>query len=264
VSQLRQLSLRQHDQLLIVSTLAAIVFLSWWYLVQLTNQMNTMPAMNGMQGMGGINAGLHPWTPTDLLMMFIMWVVMMIAMMVPSAMRMVMIYSHVVAKEKTQDSLITPTLAFALGYVVVWSLFSLVATFLQWGLESAALLSPMMVTTSSSLGAGLLIAAGIYQLTPLKDTCLKYCQSPAMFIVAHYKKGVIGAFKNGLTHGVYCLGCCWLIMGLLFVGGVMNLIWILAISLFVLAEKLLPAKIVTSRITSSTMILAGVVYLATS
>ncbi len=264
MNQLRQLSLRQRDQLLIVFALAAIVFLSWWYLVQLNNQMNTMPAMNGMQGMGTKNAGIHPWTPTDFLMMFIMWAVMMVAMMVPSAMRMVMIYSHVVAKEKSQNSLITPTLAFALGYVVVWSLFSLVATFLQWGLESAALLSPMMVTTSSSLGAGLLIAAGIYQLTPLKDTCLKYCQSPAMFIAAHYQKGVIGAFKNGLTHGVYCLGCCWLLMGLLFVGGVMNLIWILAISLFVLAEKLLPVKMVTGRITSLIMVLAGVVYLANS
>lgn len=223
--------------------------------------MITLPATNDMQGMGGMNTGLHPWTPTDFLMMFIMWAVMMVAMMVPSAMRMVMIYSHVVAREKTQDSLITPTLAFALGYIVVWSLFSLIATILQWGLESAALLSPMMVTTSSSLGAGLLIAAGIYQLTPLKDTCLKHCQSPAMFIAAHYQKGVSGAFNNGLTHGIYCLGCCWLIMGLLFVGGVMNLIWILAISLFVLAEKLLSAKIVTRRITSFAMIFGGVVYL---
>lgn len=264
MTQLGQLSLRQRDQLLIVSALAAIVFLSWWYLVQLNNQMNTMPAMNDMSAMGVMNAGLHPWTPTDFLMMFIMWAVMMIAMMVPSAMRMVMIYAHVVAREKTQDSPITPTLAFALAYIVVWSLFSLFATLLQWGLESVALLSPMMVTTSSSLGAGLLIAAGFYQLTPLKDSCLKYCQSPAMFIAAHYQKGAMGAFKNGLTHGIYCLGCCWLIMALLFVGGVMNLIWILAISLFVLAEKLLPANIVTSRITGISMILAGVIYLAIS
>ena len=261
MSQLSQLSLRQRDQLLIVSALTAIVFLSWWYLVQLNSQMNTMPAMNSIQGMSGMNAGLHPWTPTDFLMMFIMWAVMMVAMMVPSAMRMVMIYSHVVAKEQTQDSLVTPTLAFAFGYIVVWSLFSLIATFLQWGLESAALLSPMMVTTSSSLGAGLLITAGIYQLTPLKDTCLKHCQSPAMFIASHYQKGITGAFKNGLTHGIYCLGCCWLIMCLLFVGGVMNLIWILAISLFVLAEKLLPARLVTHRITSYAMILAGFIYL---
>lgn len=214
-----------------------------------------MPAMETMK------AGLRPWTQTDFLMMFIMWAVMMIAMMVPSAMRMVLIYSHVVAKEKTQDSLITPTLAFALGYIVVWSLFSLIATILQWGLEAVALLSPMMVTTSSSLGAGLLVAAGIYQLTPLKNSCLKYCQSPAMFIAAHYQKGIAGAFKNGSTHGMYCLGCCWLLMGLLFVGGVMNLVWILAISLFVLAEKLFPTSLVTTRITSFTMIFAGIVYL---
>lgn len=258
MSQLWQLPLKLRDQLLVISALTVVVFLSWWYLVELNSQMHTMPAMNTMQG---INAGIHPWSPTDFLMMFVMWAVMMVAMMVPSAMRMVMIYSHVVAKEKSETRLVTPTLAFALGYIFVWSLFSFVATVLQWGLETAALLSPMMVATSSSLGAGLLIAAGVYQLTPLKDTCLKHCQSPAMFIATHYQKGVLGAFRNGLTHGTYCLGCCWLLMGLLFVGGVMNLIWILAISLFVLAEKLLPTRLASSGITGFAMIFAGIIYL---
>ena len=245
----------RRDQYLILSSLAALVTLAWVYLLVINLNLPDMPTMA---------PGIHPWTSTDFVMMFLMWAIMMFAMMVPSAMRTVLIYARIAARAEVQDSLVTSTFVFVFGYIVIWTLFSVMVTALQWAMETAALLSPMMVTTSSSLGAALLLAAGIYQLTPLKDVCLRHCQSPLMFMVTHYQKGMFGAFQLGLKHGAYCLGCCWLLMGLLFVGGVMNLIWILAISVFVLAEKLLPAKIRSTRITSIIMILAGSVYLVES
>ena len=244
--------LQQRDQLLIISSLVVLVLLAWSYLVVLHLNMRDVPSMM---------SGIHPWTSGDFFMMFLMWAIMMVAMMVPSAMRSVLIYARIVAEGQSQHALIALTFVFVSGYLVIWTSFSVIATALQWAMEKAALLSPMMVTTSSSLGAALLVAAGIYQLTPLKDNCLKHCQSPVMFMATHYQKGMRGAFRLGLTHGTYCLGCCWLLMSLLFVGGVMNLIWIFAISLFVLVEKLLSPKIKSARITSFAMIIAGTVYL---
>lgn len=254
MSRLSTIPLKQRDQYLIISSLATLVALSWVYLFVLNRNMSDMSDMPGM------TPGIHPWAPTDFFMMFLMWAVMMFAMMVPSAMRSVLIYARMVNRGEPQNPLITPSLVFVFGYITIWTLFSISATALQWALEMMALLSPMMVTTSSKLGAAILVAAGIYQLTPLKNTCLRHCQSPAMFIASHYQKGMRGAFRLGLIHGTYCLGCCWLLMGLLFVGGVMNLVWILAISLFVLAEKLLPPRIQSTRITSLIMIAAGSVY----
>jgi len=255
VSRLSSIPLKQRDKYLIISSLAALVALAWAYLIVLDLNMRDLPSMA---------PGIHPWTPTDFVMMFVMWAVMMFAMMVPSAMRSVLIYARIVARQESQDPLVTPSMVFVFGYIVIWVLFSVLATALQWAMEMAALLSPMMVTTSSSLGAALLVAAGIYQLTPFKDICLKHCQSPVLFMATHYQKGMRGAFQLGISHGAYCLGCCWLLMGLLFVGGVMNLIWILAISMFVLLEKLLPPQIRSTRITSLIMIAAGSVYLVDS
>lgn len=247
--------LKQWDQYLIVASLIALVALAWVYLLVLNNSMQDTSAMV---------AGIHPWTSADFILMFLMWAVMMFAMMVPSAMRAVLIFARIGSAKAQPQLHVTPAFVFTLGYVVIWTLFSVLATVLQWALEMAALLSPMMVVTSGSLGAAFLIAAGFYQLTPLKDACLRHCQSPAMFMATHYRKGMPGAFQLGLTHGAYCLGCCWLLMGLLFVGGVMNLIWILAISLFVLLEKLLPPKIHSRPVTSLVMIVAGSVYLLDS
>jgi predicted metal-binding membrane protein len=246
------IALQWRDQFLIIFSLAGIVILAWIYLLILDSNM---------QDMAGMPMDIHVWTPTDFIMIFLMWVIMMIGMMVPSAMRTVLIYSRIVSKARASGRSIAPTHLFVSGYIVIWSFFSLVATILQWQLESLALLSPMMVSTSSYLGATLLICAGIYQLTPLKDECLKHCQSPTQFITNNYKKGALGAFQMGLKHGAYCLGCCWVLMGLLFIGGVMNLVWILLISLFVLLEKLMPAKIKTTRLTSVILILSGLSFL---
>jgi predicted metal-binding membrane protein len=244
------MSLRRWDQILLVSSLTGLTLLAWAYLYYLEKNMI------------GMDAGMRPWLATDFFMMFIMWAIMMVAMMLPTALRAILIYAGIAARGQQDESRITSIYLFSGGYIVIWTLFSVAATLTQWGLQSAALLSPMMVSSSVGLGAALLIVAGIYQFTPFKDACLKHCQSPIMYLAANYKKGNAQAFQLGLKHGGYCLGCCWLLMGLLFLGGVMNLIWILAITLFVLAEKLLPPILHGTRLSGATMIIVGVAFLA--
>jgi predicted metal-binding membrane protein len=160
-------------------------------------------------------------------------------------------------RRKGQDG--RPELAAGLlttGYLAVWGAFSLAATLAQWGLEDAGLLAPeTMATAVPSLAGGILLAAGLYQLTPLKQACLRRCRSPVAFLAAHWRPGSAGAFRLGLAHGAYCVGCCWFLMALLFVGGVMNPFWIGAIALYVLAEKLAPRGHLLSRL--SGLLLAG-------
>ena len=139
----------------------------------------------------------------------------------------------------------------------MWGLFSLLAVATQWQLERSALLSPEMRSSSIILGSALLLCAGLWQLTPLKTACLKYCRSPASFLSAHWQPGVGGAFRMGIRHGVYCMGCCWVLMALLFYGGVMNLIWIIGLALFVLAEKLIPAGLMFGKVTGLLLIAWG-------
>ena len=243
-------SLRRRDQNLLLASFLALVLLAWAYLFYLNDNMI------------GMHAGLRPWTIIDCATMFLMWTVMMVGMMVPSAMRAVLIFARIAARGQHEKRLIAPAYIFGLGYLLIWTLFSAAATVLQWGLERAALLSPMMVSSSNEMGAALLIAAGMYQLTPLKDVCLKHCQSPVMFLADNYKRGLVNAVLLGLKHGSYCLGCCWVLMGLLFLGGVMNLLWILAISLFVCAEKLLPSSVRSTQLSGGIMIVAGIIYFA--
>lgn len=244
------MSLRRWDQVLLVCSLAGLTLLAWAYLFYLEKNMI------------GMDAGMRVWLPSDFFMMFLMWAIMMVAMMLTTALRAILIYARIAARGRKDESLVAPVYFFSGGYIAVWTLFSIGATLMQWGLQSAALLSPMMVSSSVGLGAALLIAAGIYQFTPLKDACLKHCQSPIMYLAANYKKGYALAFQLGLKHGSYCLGCCWVLMGLLFLGGVMNLLWILAITLFVLAEKLLPPTLHGTRLSGITMILVGIAFLA--
>jgi len=150
---------------------------------------------------------------------------------------------------------------FAAGYLLAWTGFSAIATLLQWGLERAALLSPMMATTSPLLGAGLLAAAGVYQLTPWKDVCLHTCRSPVQFLMQHWRKGRWGAFVMGLDHGAYCIGCCWFLMALLFVGGVMNLVWIAVLAALVLLEKVVPRGEWVARLAGVSFIVAALFVL---
>jgi predicted metal-binding membrane protein len=183
---------------------------------------------------------LAPWTAADFAYMFTMWSVMMAAMMLPSASPMILLHAGMNRQSRGGRGGSMGTAAFAGGYLLAWTGFSAVATALQWGLERLALLSPMMVSTSVWLGSVLLIGAGIYQFSAWKHTCLQHCRSPVQFLMQHWRTGVGGAFRMGLEHGIYCIGCCWMLMVLLFVGGVMNLAWIGVLAVIVLLEKTVP------------------------
>jgi len=237
-------ALPRRDWLAVMGSLAGVTLLAWLYLWTLE-----MPGMAAMQ--------VRPWSVGYFLMMFLMWAIMMVGMMLPSVAPTVLIFAAVARKSAAQGTPAVSTGAFVGGYLAMWILFSLLATTAQWGLDHAALLSPKMVTHSIGLGAGLLVAAGIYQWLPIKDRCLSHCRSPVEFIATHWRAGVAGAFRMGLAHGAYCLGCCWVLMGLLFVGGVMNLLWIAAITLFVLLEKILPLGDAGGRVTGLLMIAVG-------
>jgi len=229
--------LPRSDRFAILAGLAGVTALSWVYLAVMAMDMKAM-AMDDMPMDGMVS--VHAWTTLDFLLMFLMWAVMMVGMMVPTAVPMTLIYAAIARKAERQGTPLAPTSAFVSGYIAIWTLFSVGATVAQWGLDQAALLSPMMVSQSPTLGAGLLIAAGLYQLTPFKNACLEHCRGPADFFTQNWRKGMGGAFRLGLVHGAYCLGCCWVLMGLLFFGGVMNLLWIATITFFVLLEKALP------------------------
>jgi predicted metal-binding membrane protein len=204
---------------------------------------------------------MHSWGATELFLTFVMWAIMMVAMMVPSAAPMILLFATINRKYRQQERPYVATSVFLLGYLVVWTLFSALATLVQWGLHSASLLSPMMVGTSPILGGVLLIAAGIFQWTPLKHACLAHCRAPLDFLMSDWRQGNRGAFIMGLRHGTYCLGCCWFLMTLLFVAGVMNLLWVAAIALFVLVEKVVPGGAMVGRVTGAVLVVAGIALL---
>ena len=243
----------KRDRIVILLSLAGVTGLAWTLLFR--SAALTMEAPPGFEMMR-----IRPWTPLDLLNTFVMWTIMMVGMMLPSATPTTMIYAAVRTKASREGNSIAPTATFVSGYLTVWTLFSMAATLAQWGLDRGALLSPMMVASSPALGASLLIAAGLYQLTPAKKSCLTHCRSPAQFISEHWRPGVAGAFRMGLEHGVFCVGCCWLIMGLLFVGGVMNLLWVAIIAGFVLLERLVPGQF-SVRFLAAGLIAAGIAFL---
>jgi predicted metal-binding membrane protein len=240
-------TLRRRDRVLVGAGLAGLTLLAWAYLVQMARHhagMEMAPAMPMPQ----------PWGAPDLLLAFLMWAIMMVAMMVPSASPMILLFASVNRKRAAGGSAAVPTAVFLAGYLAVWTGFSLAATLGQWGLQAAALLSPATMTATPVVGGLLLLAAGAYQFTPLKNACLIQCQSPLSFVLTQWRDGARGAFVMGLRHGAFCLGCCWALMALLLVAGVMNLIWVAAIAGFVLLEKLAPAGRIIS-------VLAGVVLL---
>jgi predicted metal-binding membrane protein len=210
-----------------------------------------------MQDLATAVMGPMTWTPGYAVLMFFMWWIMMMAMMLPSAAPMILLFAMVNRKQREKGAPYVPTGIFAAGYVLVWGAFSLVAVGAQWGLERSGLMSSTMASTSAMLGAGLLIGAGIYQLTPLKHACLRHCRSPIFFISHHWRPGDLGALRMGVAHGAFCTGCCWFLMALLFYGGVMNLYWIVGIALFVLLEKTIPAGHWLGRITGVLLIAWG-------
>lgn len=243
----------KRDRLIILASLLIITALAWSYLAILAVSMTDMISSNSTDMMK-----IKPWSGIDFILMFLMWAVMMVAMMIPSAAPMILLFSMFNRKMREQGHQFVSTYIFIAGYIFVWSVFSLVATLLQWQLEQAALLSSMMVSSSPILGGVILILGGVYQWTPIKRTCVKHCRSPVQFISSNWRKGIFGAFIMGLEHGVFCLGCCWVLMALLFVGGVMNLMWIATISIFVLVEKVVPSGDVIGRLSGFLLVATGI------
>jgi predicted metal-binding membrane protein len=191
-----------------------------------------------------------------------MWVIMMVGMMVPSAAPVILLHALMERKQRPAASPCARTAFFTTGYLAAWAGFSVIATAAQWGLSEATLLSPAMVGTSPVLGGALFAAAGVYQLTPLKSACLRHCRAPMSFLMRRYRAGNFGVLRMGLEHGAFCVGCCWFLMVLLFTLGVMNLLWVAAITVFVLLEKVLPATWPVTPISSGLMIGAGALLLA--
>ena len=190
-----------------------------------------------------------------------MWWIMMIAMMVPSAAPTVLLYATTY-RARVESSSGPPITAFLCGYLLCWGLFSLTAAAVQLGLQEAAVASPMSMKLHTAEAAGaLMISAGLYQLSPFKNACLAQCRTPAQFLSRHYRPGAFGALRMGLIHGAFCVGCCWLLMALLFVGGVMSVAWIAALAVIVAAEKLLPAGPVIARTMGGALIVGGLVLI---
>ena len=249
-------TLLRQDRIIVLSALALITALSWAYVASLASDMQNMEMATEMS-----MPQMQAWSVTDFALTFVMWVVMMVAMMTPSAAPMILLFAGVNRSRREQQVPYVPTSVFLLGYLVVWAAFSVLATAAQWGLHTVSLLSPMMVSTSPVLGGVLLLVAGIYQWTPLKHACLSKCRSPLGFVLNEWREGRWGAFLMGLKHGSYCTGCCWSLMALLFVAGVMNLLWVAAIAGFILLEKLAPAGQRMGQAAGVLMIAGGVVLL---
>jgi predicted metal-binding membrane protein len=254
----------RRDRIIVAAALAALTAFAWTYVLSLAADMD-MGGM-GMTGFRMVPAGigmmapaLAPWQAIEFVYVFAMWAVMMVGMMTPSAAPMILIYARVGRQASARGKPFAATGWFATGYLLAWVGFALVATAAQWALDRTALLDPKMASASQVFGGIVLIAAGIYQWTPLKDRCLAHCQSPLLFIQRQggFHRDPSGSLRLGLRHGAYCVGCCWVLMALLFVGGVMNVLWIATISAFVLIEKIVPVGRLISRIAGAGFVAAG-------
>jgi predicted metal-binding membrane protein len=227
----------KRDRAIALVGLAVITGFAWVYIIHLTSSMMGMNA-NALQQMS--MPITKAWQTEDVLLTFLMWGVMMVAMMTPSATPMILTFIGIKRQRQPDQASILSTVIFLLGYLIAWSLFSAAATAIQWGLHAATLLSEEMISASSLFSGLLLILAGIYQFTPLKNMCLSHCRTPLGFLINEWRDGTGGALRMGVRHGFYCIGCCWLLMTLLFVVGVMNLLWVAVIAGIVIIEKVMP------------------------
>jgi predicted metal-binding membrane protein len=242
----------RRDRLVVLLALLAVIALAGSYIVTGAGLDMSGPMVMPMV-----------WTPAYALLVFVMWWTMMLAMMLPSATPMILFFAAANRRWRSQGAPFVPTGVFAGGYLLAWGGFSLAATGLQWWLESLGLLSSMeMASTSAALGGALLIAAGVYQLTPLKHACLRRCRSPLEFVTTQWRSGYRGALRMGAVHGLYCLGCCWVLMGLLFYGGVMNPYWIIGLAALILLEKSAPAGHWLSHASGAGLMVWGIALLA--
>ncbi|MEC8234109.1 MAG: DUF2182 domain-containing protein [Pseudomonadota bacterium] len=266
----------QRDKIITIIAIAILVGATFAYTVlgvgmnmsaiQMTpglgqSQMS-MPNMSAMKNMAATPA---VWSFNYSVLMFFMWWTMMIAMMLPSASPMILLYTALIRRTKNAKSIIRQVTSFICGYLLAWAAFSLFAAALQSQLELRDWMSPMMMeATNIYLAAGILIAAGVYQLTPLKTVCLEKCRQPASFLANYKNTWVNSPLRIGLVHGFYCVGCCWFLMGLLFFGGIMNLYWIVGLIIFVAIEKLHEKGIIFGKILGGGAIVSGIAFLINS
>jgi predicted metal-binding membrane protein len=256
----------RRDRAVMLAALVVVTALAWGYVLWLAADMDDMGGMDmpGLRtiptGMGWMAPVTAPWGTIEFVFVFAMWAVMMIGMMTPSAAPMILIYARVGRQAAEGGKPFAPSGWLAGGYLLVWIGFAMIATCVQWGMERGALLTTMMAAASSALGGIVLLAVGLYQWTPLKNACLRYCQSPLLFISRYggFRPDARGSLVLGMRHGAVCVGCCWALMALLFVGGIMNALWIAAITILVLAEKVIPAGRVIARIAGVGLFLWGV------
>jgi len=254
-------TLLRHENAVVLAALLVLSLLAWLATLAGAGTGMSPAAMSGWWlPMELPPAESWSWSPYYWLIAFFMWAVMMVAMMLPSASPLVLLYARVLRHAESQGRKVevpASIAAFAFGYLTLWILFSALAVALQFGLERSGLMSAMMASRSVALSGALLIAAGVYQLSSLKAACLRHCRGPAAFLSAHWRPGVAGAWRMGLLHGVYCVGCCAVLMLLLFVGGVMNLVWIAGLTLFVALEKFAPLGQATTKVTAAILVAAG-------
>ena len=243
-----------------MGVLVAITLLAWAYLFYLAPDMSTMDSVGELGSMAttGMSMGFGP---VGIGLMFLMWAVMMVGMMVPSAAPMILAFANINRRRRQQGGTYVPTAIFLSGYLLVWAGFSVAATLFQFVLIFA-ILSYHLTAAGPVIGGMLLLAAGVFQLSPLKSACLRHCRTPMGFITNDWREGRRGALLMGLHHGGYCLGCCWALMGLLFLLGVMNLLWIAALAAFVLVEKVVPAGVWVGRAAGVGLLVWGVWLLA--
>ncbi len=243
-------SVYRRDRVIVLASLAGVTLLAWFY-------MYAMAAPRGAAMAGHWVPQAQSWGLTEVLTAFAMWNVMMVGMMIPTASPMILMFATTNRRYQGQRGNYVPTLFFVVGYVITWAIFSAAATAAQWGLQAAALFSPEILQVTPQLGGALLVGAGLFQFTSLKYNCLTHCRTPMSFLASEWREGVGGAIGMGLKHGSYCVGCCWAIMLLMFVAGLMNLLWTAFLAAFMLLEKVAPAGDKLGRIAGVISVVAG-------
>jgi predicted metal-binding membrane protein len=259
----------RRDRIVVFSALILLSALAWSYLLWLSAAMDMSGTdMTGFRiipaGSGLMMPAHTPWRAMEFALVFAMWTMMMVGMMTPSAAPMILMYARAGRQTEAQGRPLAATVWFASGYFLAWAIFSLLATLVQWVLERTASLDSTMASTSKVLGGLVFIAVGTYEWTRLKDVCLAQCQTPFGFLLRHggFRAGAPGALILGLRHGVYCVGCCWSLMALLLVGGIMNVLWIVLLALLVLLEKVTSSGRLIARVAGAVFIMAGAWLLA--
>ena len=250
-------ALGRRQRIFIWCCVVAVTLVAWAYLALLAYQM---PAYDATALAETAMAVATPWGPADFFFIFVMWVIMMAGMMAGSATPAMLLFAGMHAKSGASRMPMV-VLSFALGYALAWILFSAAATIVQWMLHGAGIFSPAMTISNLHVAGAILCAAGAYQFTRVKTSCLSHCRSPVGFFMTNWRDGMTGALQMGLRHGAHCMGCCWMLMVVLFAVGVMNLLWVAVLTLVVLLEKTGRAGVLVARAAGAAMIVVGIVFL---